>query len=163
MAKVLCPCCGEEYEDTLTNCPLCGVENAHLPTLTVDSVENKENSSITVSCACCGEVYDIGMRTCPICGIENPNFVQKDVSLTNNATLLDEESDFVPPKKKAAPVKQEGPSANMVLGCFIGIIVIMVILFINLISGVTKNETSKIGTSTFGQQEQHEYRGLQYE
>lgn len=152
MGYVNCPYCGEQYNDNEKVCPLCGAENDNYIDATADT-DKSGCSSSNITCPCCGEVYDVELKQCPLCNYENEFYPHQEYD-SCSAMLIEEESDYVPPKRDRKPVpKQNAPDKNLVLVAFIGVIFIVIVLFIKAISGIAGSASSRIGAELFESQE----------
>lgn len=150
MSKVECPYCGESYPITEAQCPLCGADNPN-------PIPDKKLENVV--CPCCGDEYPITQDSCPVCQRVNP--MQDVDNDTIVAELIDEESDYVPPKQKKPYKKQDAPDSRLVLAAFIGIFVIIIILFVSAASGISRRATSKIGVEIFESQDYDYHRNTQ--
>ncbi len=159
MSSVTCEYCGENYPITERKCPLCGADNEHY----TDSSEPSEDcADAMVECPLCGYKHESGLSECPLCGykyesstpdVEDVADTEDYDSYESQAVLIDEESDYVPLKKRVdTSKKQDAPDTKLVLGAFVGILLIIIVAVVKMITGVADKASDRIGAEMFQQQ-----------
>ena len=152
MAYVNCPYCGDQYDASLPKCPMCQAPNENQTCSTAAEAMTGK----TVTCPCCGEEYSEGLKECPICNSPN-EYYQDEILPHSMAELIDEDGEFAPIKGPRKPVpKQSVPDKNLVLFAFIGVIILVAVLFIKAVSGIVDRSTSNIGAEIFEQRDYYE-------
>lgn len=149
---IICPYCQKVIgkEDNLKICPNCGVPhhlecwNQHNGCSTFSCSQIRQISTKIV-CKKCGNECDATQRFCPSCGIEISNM--NDNLCTNCGAKIPESQHYCPScgkkKEESKPLNMDGYSANstitvsnggganknLIVGIFIGLFVIVIVLF----------------------------------